>query len=240
MPSFDVVVPITSKFHWELKPFCHLFEKFWPGQSLIILSDKNPGIGRTTFIKARNEDREWQGQFSGILKQFLQYDFASDFLVILMADYWITEPVKADEISSLVRYMKARPVIMRSQIALGVNKNVGAISQQFIQFWGNLSIYGCPDNKPDCFLTGSLIPGLWNRKLLMNILETGWNVWETEIELSKRVTAGRAKSVQVDPALLTYTHNARTRSNKVDLRNFPAKLKKEIREMIPQNFMVCE
>lgn len=239
MPSYEVVIPITSKFHWELNPFCYLFKKFWFGQSIIILSDKNPDLPEISFIKTEHSyNGEWHNHFSDALIGFLKNDCQSDFVILLMADFWLIKKVDQYLINSLASYMSKHNNVLYCDMARPIRndpKNKPAFN--FVESWNKLTYWNCPIHQRDCFLRAALVPAMWQTKLLLELLNTGWGLWETELNLSHKVkTNPGIETYLVSPLLLEYKQLAFSRAKSIDLRNFS----EDIRMMIPSGFTINE
>lgn len=233
MPSFEVVVAITSDFHWELQPFFYLLNRYWPDQPITVLSDKDAGIGE--YVPFRTGiTGEWHGAFSNALYRFLDEDCQSDCIVLLMADHWLVSEVDARLLSQAVRYMQNR-----LEAVIRLDLSPGPVGQAILAFsQGDLEFYRCPDHQRDCFLQGAIVPAMWNRKLLLETLQSGWGLWDAEKELSKCIIERGLESLLVLPKLYQYQHIASTRSKTVDLRNI--EFAGEIKPMIPGGYTVYE
>lgn len=231
MPSFEVLLPITSAFHWELGPFFYLFRKFWKEeQEVTILSDTDPQIPNTRFVPIRDSvGGDWSGKFSNNLSAYLVNDCQTDFVVILMGDYWLTDFVYLEGLQTLIEFIASDRQIIRLQISPGMDDHFSWTVQHYKQM---------EIRDRDEMLRGSLIPGLWSKELLINCLRPHWNIWATEQELSKGIDRAGLKSFLVLPDIFVYSHIARTSSGIVDLQLFPANLKEEVRRLIPGGYNV--
>lgn len=232
MPSYEILLPITEKFHWELGPFFWLFRRFWgERREVTILSDADPRFHRTRWVKTRGTvGIDWGGQFSNSLIAYLENDSRSDFLVILMGDYWLTGPVALHRLRTLARFMRENQNVIRLQISTGMG--AGQDSKVVQQYHG-LEIR----NRPE-FLRGSLIPGLWSKRLLLQLLEANWSVWHTEIALTRKIKASGLKSYLVMPEIIDYAHIAKTSRGEVTLSELRPDLVDEIAKFIPDGFMI--
>ncbi len=231
MPSFEILIPITAAFHWELGPFFHLFRRFWGDQEVTILSDSDPNIDRTRYIPIRDTiGNGWIDKFSTNLLAYLINDCQADFIVLLMADYWLTKPILGRELDILVSFMQNSPQVIRLQISNGMD----SLSSQLVEEYAGMQIRDRGE-----FLRGSLIPGLWSRRLLLRYLEAGWSLWTTETELS-RIINGNAdiKSLLVMPEIITYDHPVKSSASKVDFSLFPNDLRAEVIDMVPEGYTI--
>lgn len=230
MPLFEILLPITSGFYWELDPFFHLFRKFWGSQVVAIMSDQNPNIDRTRLVGLRDATGEsWGGKFSANLIGYLN-DCKSPCVVILMADYWITERVNVNALRQLAKYMVAHPNVIRLQISNGM----AAGKSDIVERWGMLEIR----NRPE-FLRGSLIPGMWSRDLLLRYVRGGWDLWTFEQEMSRIINATpEIQSYLVMPEIITYSHIVRTSARTINFSDFPANLRDEISGFVPGGFSI--
>lgn len=221
---YDIVVPITSNYHWELRPFKFLLDKFWPGREFTVLSDTDPGIGNYVPLRTLIIGGEWYKQFSIALAEFLIHDCRKEFIILLMADHWLNGPV--GNVDSLIKYMRRHKNVICCDLFRDPD------NAEFLEDWEGVSLWTCPDNRRDCFLRGALVPAIWNKELLLSILDAGWDLWQTEIELSKRIAADRAlQSLLVSPSVYPLYQAAKSRIERVDLRGMG--FHDELRKMIP-------
>lgn len=227
MPSFEILLPNTRAFHWELGPFFYLFRRFWGKRQVTILSDADPKIPLTRWVETRGTvGADWGGQFSNSLMAYLENDCRAEFLVILMADYWITAPVATHRLRTLAKFMAENRNVARLQISVGMG---AGSDSEVIQRYDGLEIKDRPE-----FLRGSLIPGLWSKRLLLQLLEANWSIWHTEIALTRKIKESGAKSYLVMPEIIDYAHIARTSHGEVNLSSFP--FAAEIEKFIPDGF----
>lgn len=231
MPSFEILLPITHSFHWELKPFFYLFRKYWSEkQKVTILSDVDPKIPKTRYVNLRHTiGKDWSGAFSNNLLEYLKNDSEADFVIILMGDYWLTDFVSIDNLRTLVKFMSINSDIIRLQISTGMD----SASSEVICKYGKMEIR----NRKE-FFRGSLIPGLWSKKLLIDYLRPNQDVWGTEQTLSRDIEKSSVKSYLVMPDIIQYQHIAKTSSRLVDFREFPTNLTESIINFIPSNFSI--
>ena len=229
MPLFEVLLPITHTFHWELKPFFYLFRKFWNKREVVtILSDVDPRIPKTRYIPIRDDiDFDWAGKFSNNLYQYLNNDYLADYVIILMADYWLTDYVSIKDLRTSTRFMMSNQHVIRLQISNGMNSG----DSQLVQTRDNIEIRERP-----MFFRGSLIPGLWSRRLLLKYLRGNLDMWGFEQVLSKDIESSpEIKSYLIMPEIIKYAHVAKTSTGVVDFRDFPLELREKIRGFIPIN-----
>lgn len=233
MPLFEIVLPITSKFYWELDPFFYLFRKFWGNQIVTILSDNVLSIPKTKSAELRDviDDGKWHGKFSANLLGYL-LNCKTPNVIILMADYWITEKVNLNHINQAARYMIEHPEVIRLQISNGM----GAGESEVVDKKGKIEIRDRSE-----FLRGSLIPGMWSRDLLIKHIRGGWDLWTFEQEMSRIInTTPEIKSYLMLPEIITYSHSTRTSSGVVNFNGFPSALREEVKGFVPSNFIIGE
>lgn len=231
MPLYDILLPITHSFHWELKPFFYLFRKFWGDAQVTILSDLDPQIPKTKFAPLHHTiGHDWSGSFSNNLLSYLKYSCRTDFVVIMMGDYWLTDFVNLKKLRTLVNYMSGEPEVIRLQISNGMDSASSEVIQKF---------KGIEVRNRDSFFRGSLIPGLWSKRLLIEHLKPNLDVWGTEQELSKTIDSNpNLKSYLILPEVMQYEHIAKTSSRRVDFSSFPSNLKEEIIQFVPSRFTI--
>ncbi len=234
MHGYEILIPITADFQWELKPFYTLFKKFWGDAQITVLSDRDPQIPELRFVKTKVpidvRRADWSGTFTNNLLAYLKNDCATEFLIIMMADYWIADKVNLVALQSAVDYMASHRNVIRLQISNGMV--VG--NDDCIDNCGDAKIYN-----PPVFLRGSLIPGLWSKQQLIKHLPKNLSMWGMEIELSKIINkTPNLHSWIIVPHPIAYEHCISTSSKRANLSVFPMALHAMISEFIPLDFII--
>ncbi|MHC4214284.1 MAG: hypothetical protein ACYSWP_13025 [Planctomycetota bacterium] len=225
-----LAVMITNEYFWELKALSHLMKILWPEQEITVVGPHEPPI-KCNWMKT-----QWNTpEYSKGLIHFLN-EIDDPLVMKIDADHWPTGRVNVNDLAVIERYMLANPDVIRCQINTGGGffERASGPREQF----ENLTFAWCPKSLPDCFLQMSVVPAMWNRIKLLNVIKPGWDPWMTELEGSKELINNHPnlRSVAVDHPPYPFAHVARTRDKKVKLSAFP--LSDEIKQFVPEDFEI--
>ena len=235
-----IVVPISNLFHWELKPFFYFFDKFWDANlTVTVLSSRDPNyqIDNLEYMQVPGgicQEGDWYwGWFSNGIKWFLG-QIPEPYVIIMMADHWLRTPVNTDTIATAVEYASANEDIFRISLYGGTVANL-----ECTETYKGIGFWECASGRPDCFLTMSLVPALWNRKLLLEMLPDNWNPWEFESAGATSIRDGHPhfRCAMAIPPPIDYVHAARTRSRAIHL-SIMGDLGEEVKKWIPHDFQI--
>lgn len=237
MPSFEVFVPVSNEFLWELGPFFY----FWDsrcGLPVTVLSSKDPGLPHARHVRVRTgyRDDDWYfGTFSDGLILFLAQDCAAPLVVLMEPDYWLSRPADLGTLDLLAGYMLERPDVLRMQVS--ANGNTWQRMAK-VEEWRGLEVRGDPKGRSPEFFPVSLTAGLWNRELWLQLLRPGWNPWETETKGHVAFMEMNLRSLAVEKAPFEYNHAARTSARKVHLSAMPPEDAAAVRPFVPGHIQV--
>ena len=172
-----IVVTVYEKTHWMLRPFAHLFNKYWNGSRtpVDVMCYSKPTIQLPTNFRLCSIDpvdypREKWGDG---LMQYLR-SIKDNAVLIMLEDYWITRPVDVNGINTLAKIINdqvLRVDLTTDRLYAGGMKDMGQISHYDL-----IEAPGAPYQM-------SLQAGIWNRELLLEILEklpydqrSSWNI----------------------------------------------------------------
>ncbi len=165
--------------------FSYLFNKYWGNDQEVIVAGYNkfpPGLP-ANFTKhriGRQEDypvNKWSDGLIGLLKDFPQ----DEVFLLFFEDYWLTEPVHLREVNMLHDYMLQFRYVLKMDMytdrryAAGVQK-YGAC--------GHIPLLKSDYNSQYHF---SLMAGIWNREIMMQVLIPGESPWDVEMRGTERL-----------------------------------------------------
>ena len=244
MNDFSVTIFVSNRFQWELDPFFRLFNLFWGEHQIVdVVTNKKPELpySNLNYIEMGDDslliDGDWDfGRYSNGIIWYLK-QLQTPEVVILNSDYWMVEPADLKTLAILIAYMQENPDVLRMQIGSGS----GIIKRTVpLQRYQGLSIFGCPERNPHCFLKVSWIPAIWSRDLLLRILQPGWNPWECEVEGTEKLKGmAELRSLGCNKVVMRYRHICYTRAHKVHLSVFPSDLAALIKNLIPGDMELC-
>ena len=166
-----VILPTYYSIRWIVPIYERLHSEYW-GAPVTLIAESDYSGGRFEFVpppKGIHSGGEiWSGNFSDVLIWYL-YQIEDEHVVIMLADYLLRSKVDTDKLSKLEAYMQSHPNVLRGQVGAG-----GMDAAKLIETWDGLEIW------EGNFLQTSLTPGLWNRKLLLEMMKPGLTSWGVE------------------------------------------------------------
>lgn len=241
MPSFEIFIPVSNQFQWELGPFFHFFDKHWsPEQPVTVLTARDPDLERADYVPVKevclvNEDWHF-GRFSNGLIEFMRRDCIEPLVVLMNADYWLSRSVNVETFDALVSYMLEHLEVTRMAISVNGHTYRSAIPHED---WHGVTVMRCPEDNRSCFFPMSLLPAIWNRELWLKVLGNGWNPWETETRGHDAYIADDSiLSMTVSEPPLKYHHAARTRAKAVYNGGISEEDWQIVETMVPEGFQI--
>lgn len=104
------------------------------------------------------------------------------FVLIMLDDYWLARTVDIRGIGTLFDYMAERPDILRVDLT-GDRLYAGGMKDR--ESYGHYDMVSAPGSEYQM----SLMPGLWNKGLLLEVLRLNWTPWQVELEGTSVVNA---------------------------------------------------
>ena len=227
-----VIVYTNDKNLWLLNGFQYLFRKYWSESIQVRVfgyaPPKNGTLAKNfTFfsIDRRNYPiTEWS---NGILRSLEKMEAAGEeFIILMLEDYWLNAPVNQDIIHELCMFMheQSRDILRidltadRCQHRNFIAEKVDLFSCQLIRTRAN-SPYQM-----------SFQAGIWNIRLMQEVLQQYEDPWTSEIQGSKRLAiAGERYQVWGTTSHpVRYQPVYRTKRVSIDI----SKLPKEDQDMI--------
>jgi len=190
------VVCITSDGYLHaMNGFAYCFNKYWDDEQAVgVLCYEMPRGMPTNFFSVSMGLMEWY-QWSGALYRFLEV-MGWDQFVMLLDDYFLTEPVKLDVVERLYEEMEQSWNIGKIDLTddrmLFPHKPKKEHIVQAIWEEDGKSLYHERGFRNKLFLT-SLQAAIWRSDFLKEIIDPEWNAWEFESEGAARIVAHGTK-----------------------------------------------
>jgi hypothetical protein len=176
----DVIVSVSDVHLWCLKPFAYLFNKYWDEKQRVIIAGYNEpdfelpdNFEFYSIAKPQYPKEMWA---DGVAKFLHEYD--GKRFVFMLEDYWLSRPVDIYAIDSLSRYMELNPDVLRMDLTADRQFAGGVID---IGYCEHYDIIEAPKSQYQM----SLQAGLWDRNLMLNVLEMLpshlRSAWEVEL-----------------------------------------------------------
>ena len=177
---------------WLLQGFQYLFKKYWsPTQNVRVVGYAAPKNGVLSLpfsfvsIAKRNYPiSEWS---TGIIRSLEKFqENGEEFIIFMLEDYWLREPVDRETVKSLIEYIHKQP---RNILRIDLT----ADRCQHRRFLTN---HGRANNGSQLLRTSARAPyqvsfqaGIWNVDLLLHVLKPSENPWQAEIYGSRRIAS---------------------------------------------------
>lgn len=175
-----VVVFVSDPFLHLLRPFAYLFNIYWSEQQPVVVAGYTPPAVLPANFGWHQIDKRPYGkqEYSNGVRKFLQ-EYKETHFVLLLEDYFLTRTVDHRGINSLADYCRDHPDILRCDLTTDRLYN-GKMKDQW-EGWGHYDILESPHGSEYQF---SFQAGIWNRDLLLRLVEPNKTPWEMEIHTS--------------------------------------------------------
>jgi hypothetical protein len=120
----------------------------------------------------------WDHHFGRGLMSVLEA-LEDDVVCLLLPDHWISCDVDAKGVQLLERFMRESGRVLRGNITAGTCLDQHG---KVIKKYKRHSIVSVSPHDHHCSFGGGLTfcPSLWNREMLLRVLEPGWGLWDCE------------------------------------------------------------
>lgn len=218
---------------WLLNGFQYLFKKYWSSDTKVRVvgySKPNKGLLQKNFyfhsIDRRNyAASEWS---TGVIKSLDTFiENGEEFFIFMLEDYWLSETVQQANLSILLEFMKQQPRnVLRLDLTSDRCQHSRYITDRKI-IQNDIEVVRTSSNAP---YQMSFQAGIWNIKLLREVLRPFESPWQSEIEGSKRLAEAGEKYVVLGTTSppLRYQPVYRSKRVSVDI----SKLNNEDQKMI--------
>ena len=160
---------------WE--PFFLFFKKYWSDCPFPVYLGTNQK--QFSFYKVKqifsNRNTTWSDELKVILEQIPE-----KYIIIILEDYFIYESVNNDKISEIIEVMKKNDAAYMK---------LGAFPAKYNELWPYTTLSGADDIgviAKDSKYRLCLQTAIWNKDVLLSLLNPTENPWQFEIEGSKR------------------------------------------------------
>lgn len=240
MDNCKVIVTTHDAFMWALKPFTYLFHTYWSAQQPIeVLCETKPSFpmpDNYSFYEVKVHPsgkwpkEKWTNGFIQYLKQAKE-----DFILIFLEDYWLNRTADVSGVASLVQYMEIHRNVLRMDLT---TDRLYAKGPQYpahdpdYDHWGHYDIINRKGEQYEM----SLQVGIWNRKLLLEVLQDDWSPWQVELE-GTNIVNNKSEMLVLGTRqnLVRYTNGLKNEATNVNLKDIPDEHLERIRNWIPKS-----
>jgi len=184
MNNCSIIVTTCDKSDWTLQPFAYLFNRYWDqGEKVNIVSESVPPFRLPDNFKVHPIDLDGQkwpiARWSDGLIKYLN-SISEQFVIIMLDDYWLTRHVDVHAVYAILEYMSNYRSILRVDLTLD---RLYAGGPKYPHDDPDHDHYAHLDfvNRPNTPYQMSLMPGMWNKKLLLDVLQLEWTPWQVEL-----------------------------------------------------------
>jgi len=199
MPRVFVIT--CDKYVWCMRPFAYLFNKYYGNECEVVYGTYHkpefPLPSNFTYFNMEKDypSKEWSNSLIRLLDRS-----PDEFIVFVLEDYWLTRKVDLRAINKLTEFMKKNRNILRFDLTDDRQYNGRA------EFAGYIDAYDIVETPPGSEYNMSLQAGVWNTKLLRELLEPGKDAWQVEIHTkptnNMRILGTRQRPMRYANALL--------------------------------------
>lgn len=178
--GFQIIVTTSDRSIWTLKAFSYLFNTYYSAlQNVHVVCESLPRFRLPTNFMLHPVHLDgitgWpRERWTDGLVRYLN-SIPEQYVLIMLDDYWLVRTVDTGGINTLFNYMLERPELLRVDLT-GDRLYAGGVED--IECYGHFDIVSAQGSEYQM----SLMPGLWNKKLLLEVLQPAWNPWQVEME----------------------------------------------------------
>jgi hypothetical protein len=198
-----IVVPVYNKRHWALQPFSILFNKYW-GDDVDVMCYSVPSFSlpkNFNIVSVDPYDFPRDKWVDGLLIYLNSIEDSA--VTILLEDYWLIRPVDVygvHTLSGIVKDDVLRIDLTADRLYAGGMKDVG-----YVKHYDIIEAAGSQYQM-------SLQAGVWNRELLIKILEelpkNMHSAWDVELVGTSIVNANNYRVFGTRQNLVRYINGA--------------------------------
>ena len=213
----DIIVVGTHEYQWALWPFAALFQKYWGDDPVTYVGDRleGPLPDNLEFVQVPAYGEgiwPWDEWFGNGLRSILENVGQDPVVALFLPDHWLCAKVNKRKVQGLEAYVLRHPTL-RANLAAGTCLDQHG---EVLRTWYGMEIVSVPPWDIHCGQSGgvTLAPALWDRELLLKLLEPSWSLWGAEKlgteKFAREGTQGRqypeVRSIGTRPAILKRAH----------------------------------
>ena len=173
------ILTLTSQmYHWLLPGHCYLFNEYWPDQKVLVGTDVMPDIklpdNFAVYSYSDGNPLPYTHWSNGLI--YALERVPGNRVVLLFDDYWLVKKVNHKKILQVDRYLEFFPNILRFDLT--TDRQFAGDAEDFGSFAG-MDLVTTPFGSP---YQMSLQAAMWNRLLLLELLERDKSPWQIETE----------------------------------------------------------
>ncbi len=185
--NYTMIVTTCNMSMWTMQAYQYLFNIYFSSlKDVYVLCESMPTFPTYPNFHYRpvyiDKSGRWPVEkWSDGLINFLR-EIDTDYAIIMLDDYWLPRTVDTKGISTLIDYMDMFDDLLRMDLT---GDRLYASGVKDVESFGHYDIISAPDSQYQM----SLMPGIWKKELLLEILEPGWTPWEVELDGTHKLNA---------------------------------------------------
>lgn len=186
--TVPVVVTTSNKHMWALRPFAYLFNIFWSSlQKVYVVGFAPPEFELPPNFTFISYPSEFSGpeKWSTVLLAFVS-ELDDSHFIFMLEDYWLVRAVDHVGLGTLAEYCRHNPRVLRMDLTTDrLHARGDARLAVDREYYGHYDIIETSHDLP---YQMSLQAAIFNRALMLEVLERERTPWEVEIytDLSSR------------------------------------------------------
>lgn len=181
-----VIVTTSDNYLHALRPFAHLFNRYWGNDTEVIVGGFTPPSfelpNNFTFYSIGKQEDYPVDKWSDALIKLL-HEIDDDIFVLMLEDYWISRPVHRQAVNMLADYMRQFRNVLKMDLCMERLYSGGMTD------YNNCGYIDLIRSDPGSQYHMSLLTGIWNKELLLRFLIPNETPWQVELEGTPRVRA---------------------------------------------------
>lgn len=170
-----------------LPGFAYLYNKYWGADhEVIVCGFAAPEFdlpANFTFLSLGPQENYPVGKWSNALIKTLLHFPKEDVISLALEDYWLVEPVNRTVVAMAVDYMRQYRNTLKFDLCAERRYAAGSTP------YGDLGGVPLVKSDPNSAYHMSLWWGLWNREMLLRVLNLDYSPWDIEIRGTSELAA---------------------------------------------------
>jgi len=177
------IICLTNDKHlWAMRPFEYLYYQYW-GAPLIVAGYSHPSFvlnEKSTFVSIDQKNYPAQQWSTGLIR-LLNDHVPNSHFILLLEDFFLTAKVNGEQIEALEGFAKSNLDVLRVDLTADRASQKHAVNGRV----GGLRMITTPRTSP---YQMSFQAGLWNKKLMLDVLRPSEDPWQSEINGTARLS----------------------------------------------------
>jgi hypothetical protein len=178
-----IYIPICDDNLWLLKPLGHLFDKYWPKDTeIIVMGFAKPDFAiseKITFVSLSEKQEGGSSKWTKYLYNYLS-TVEDEYLIFSLEDFFPIEAPDLTLINYLYSLMKEEKIIGRADLTWDLFAN-GNFST--VKYGEEYSLIKASRN---AMYRISTQPAIWKKSYLLTFLNNDWSPWNFEVDGSEK------------------------------------------------------